>query len=494
MQGIKDRRKTSEPIFTLAPLLVGIILLITTGLCLAASSTDKPAATTQPSKKQLTDARAVLQQFLDPHTPEEKQNIEKLIADLGDKRWKVRKSATEKLSRLDIRAVPVISRAAKSEDAEVASRAKQVLKVLQVKADNISRELNPAIDTLAAGGDKKIAAMLIELLNYPKHSIRYTAEYGLRRITGENFGYNSYDDPDERAKAVKKWRQWWEKNQADFIPTKPKPFGILICNSRGMTLTAVSVDGKAAWSHKFGRMISCAAGLPNGNVIVGSMRGTPNIEGYDADFKPVWNCRNLGFRGFVQDVQCLPNGNRLIAYSRAGHVSEITPAGKVVWQKKGLREPVAVQRLTNGNTLITETTGKRVIEVNRTGKIVWKKTRLRYPYDAARLANGNVLIAQFDKNQVFEMNRAGKIVWEKRFSGFNATPTGVCRLPDGTTAIINRSMGAFIVDCDGRIIRHLLKFKTDWGKIRMAPAAVLKQKKSAVSTQPANIPLPAGRG
>ncbi len=478
------REETDGRTVLSASLLAGVILLITAGVCYAASDAEKPAAATQPSEKQLVDARAVLQQFLDPLTPEEKQNIEKLIADLESNIWKVRKSATEELYRLDIRALPIIAQTAKSEDSEVASRAKQVLKVLHAKLENIASELNPAIDTLAAAGDKKIAAMLIELLNYPKHSIRYIAEYGLRRVTGKNFGYNSYDESDERAKAVKKWRTWWEKNQADFIPTKPKPFGILICNSRGMTLTAVGVDGKVAWSHKFGRMISCAAGLPNGNVIVGSMRGEPNVEGYDADFKPVWNCDNLGFRKYVHDIRCLPNGNRLIAYSGAGHVSEITPAGKVVWQKKGLREPISAQRLTNGNTLITETIRKRVIEVNRAGKIVWKKTRLRYPYDAVRLANGNVLVAQFDKNQVFEMNRAGKIVWEKRFSGFNGAPTGICRLPDGTTAIINRSMGAFIVDCDGRIIRHLLKFKTDWGKIRMAPAVVLERKQSAVSSQP----------
>ncbi len=460
------------------------VFLILAEICSAAPAAKNPHAQTQPSEKQLADAKAVLRQFLDPLTPEEKQNIEKLIADLGSNRWKVRQSAMEKLSRLDIRALPRISQVAESEDAEVASRAKHALKDLHAKADNITSELIPAIDTFAAAGDKKVVAMLIELLNYPKHSIRYTAEYGLRRVMGKNFGYNSYDESDDRAKAAKKWRQWWKENQADFTPRKPKPFGILICDSRGKTLTAMSVDGKAAWSHRFGRMISCAVGLPNGNVIVGSMRGAPNVEGYDADFKPVWNCRNLGFEGFVHDIRCLPNGNRLIAYSRAGHVSEITPDGKVVWQKKGLRQPASVQRLDNGNTLIAETTGGRVVEVDNAGKIVWKKTGLRYPYDAARLRNGNVLIAQFDKNQVFEINRAGKIVWEKRFNGFNAAPTGVCRLPDGTTAIINRSMGAILVDCDGRIIRHLLKFKTDWGKIRLAPAAVLEQKRSADSSQP----------
>jgi hypothetical protein len=72
------------------------------------------------------------------------------------------------------------------------------------------------------------------------------------------------------------------------------------------------------------------------------------------------------------------------------------------------------------------------------------------------------------------VTRAGRIVWERRCSG---QPTGVCRLPDGTTGIFILGEGAILVDRRGKKTRDLFKTKTScWGRIRMIPAAVLKQK------------------
>lgn len=39
-------------------------------------------------------------------------------------------------------------------------------------------------------------------------AIRMFAIGGLRRLTGETFGYNYYDDEEAREPAVKKWQEW----------------------------------------------------------------------------------------------------------------------------------------------------------------------------------------------------------------------------------------------------------------------------------------------
>jgi len=91
-----------------------------------------------------------------------------------------------------------------------------------------------------------------------------------------------------------------------------------------------------------------------------------------------------------------------------------------------------------------------------------------------------VLIATGGKQTVpggkrgVEVNRAGKIVWERKCSH---RATGVCRLPDGATAIFIYGEGAILVDQRGKETRMLLnKARPCCGKIRMAPVAILKRR------------------
>ena len=449
-----------------------LVILILVGLCLAASDAEKPSAQTQPGEKQLSDAWTVFQRLM-YLSAEKKARVEKLIGDLGDGKWGVRAKANDELSGMGPEIILLVIPATKSEDPEVATRAKFVLTDLQVKADNISNELHPAIDTLAAAQDKKLIPTLIKLLNHANPRVCYTAEYALRRLTGKNFGYNSNDELTKRAKAAERWRQWWQKNQASFtFSKKSDSFGILICDGR--KLTAVSTDGNVFWSRKLGRFFHCATGLPNGNYLVGFDHGPKNVVEYDRAGKEIWNNEKAGLgKKATYDVQRLANGNTVIAYTHEGYVSEITPAGKVVWQKKGLKMPVAAQRLDNGNTLISELHRGCVSEVDRQGKTVWSKTGLRGPYDASKLPNGNVLIAETSAKRAIEVNVAGEIVWQCKCA---SNAMSACRLPDGTTAIRVRDRGVILFDRKGRKIRQLIKDKGSIGRVRMVPAAVLKQK------------------
>lgn len=459
-----------------------LIILILVGLCLAASDAEKPTAQTQPGEKQLADARAIFRWLLDPPiNSTEKQHIEKLVGDMGADIWKVRENASKELPCLWPRVMPWIRQAAKSENLEVSIRAKRILKTLQVRVDNVESELNRAIDTLVAAGDKRLVSMLIQLLDSTNISSRYIAEYGLRRVTGKCFMYNAYAEPPERAKAVRQWQQWWKENRGGFVFKKQQPVGILICNDQRKRLTAVTPAGKVAWSRTFPQRVFCATGLANGNVIVGCEGKQVSAEEYDRDFMPVWN-NNVG--GQAYDVRRLSSGNTLIAYTTSNYVSEVSRTGKIVWEMKDLKGPISAERLGNGNTLIAELHRGRVIELSRDGKIVWEKTHLAKPHDATRLPSGNVLIAEYDSKRVVEVNRAGKMVWQFKCPHF---PTSICRLPDGTTAIRSSIRGVILVRRDGKTIRRLMRDRGIIGKIRLVPAAVL-QKQSAISSQPSAKP------
>ena len=49
---------------------------------------------------------------------------------------------------------------------------------------------------------------LIDDLSSDDPAVRLFAAEGLRRITGESFGYEPYLDPEPRAAAVERWKQW----------------------------------------------------------------------------------------------------------------------------------------------------------------------------------------------------------------------------------------------------------------------------------------------
>jgi len=461
------------------------VMVLAAAFCVAADVHAAPARApaasevpASPGKKELADAHAFLQNTLDSQelTPEDEARIKTLIADLAHDHWPVREKATADLSRFGPEALPLVQAAAKSKDLEVVMRVDRIVEAIEAAAGDPGAKLAAAIDVLAAGRDKRLVGMLIELLGHPSVWARYAAEYGLRRITDKAFGYNAYEDVSRRAAAVEKWRKWWKESKAKFsfetAASQAKQFGLLVCDDRRKILAAVTPAGKVAWTRELGQRIYGVAGEPNGNVLVAYGSGKRTVEELDRDFKSVWNSDGVrDVTGQGHDVSRLANGNTLIVCAQG--VSEVTRAGKIVWQKKGLQHPISARRLVNGNTLICEHKQERVIEVNRAGNIVWQKTDLKNPCDAKKLANGNVLISMDLSKRVVEVNRAGRIVWERRCSH---AAFGVCRLPDGITGIFIYGEGAILVDRGGKKTRELFKSPAGWGRIHMVPPAVLNRK------------------
>ena len=58
--------------------------------------------------------------------------------------------------------------------------------------------------------DMKALPLLVDRLTDRESSVRVFAAQALRRMTGKDFGWNSWDPPGVRRAAVRKWRQWLE--------------------------------------------------------------------------------------------------------------------------------------------------------------------------------------------------------------------------------------------------------------------------------------------
>ena len=287
----------------------------------------------EPPRTQ-AQAAAFIATFVGQDGPAEAQ-IARLITQLGDESYAVREKATADLTTLGADARPHVEQAAKCDDPEVRLRAQAILKAPSKKQDDASAALAKAIDLAATVKDKALIPVLLKLLASARVDVRYAAEYGLRRITHQAFGYSAYASPADRAAAAARWQAWWRGAEAAFAfapaPPQPMPAGVLVSSRRLSKVWRVSLAGKAVWAKEFEGEISRAKALPNGHVLLShKTRGV--VEEFDAAWKTVWSAGEGKLAGDVLDVQRLPNGNTLVTESDRGRAFEVTPAKEIVWE------------------------------------------------------------------------------------------------------------------------------------------------------------------
>ena len=69
----------------------------------------------------------------------------------------------------------------------------------------------PAIVQAAKRGDRRVLNQLVKDLDNDDPAVRFYAIEGLRRITGQSFGYHYYYGEDERQPSIQLWKQWLAK-------------------------------------------------------------------------------------------------------------------------------------------------------------------------------------------------------------------------------------------------------------------------------------------
>jgi hypothetical protein len=126
-------------------------------------------------------------------TPEE---IDRLVEQLGDARFRVREQATQKLIKIGRPAVPALRKAMESQDVELKMRAQRILKTIQSSVEKLIDDLKhgdaaarrEAAETLGQMGAKAKEAVpaLVELLKHKDESVRDAAASALTGIDPEN--------------------------------------------------------------------------------------------------------------------------------------------------------------------------------------------------------------------------------------------------------------------------------------------------------------------
>jgi hypothetical protein len=234
-------------------------------------------------------------------------------------------------------------------------------------------------------------------------------------------------------------------------------------------LVELDAGGKVVWEHKFPSIAVIFQVLPDGHVLYAYGGKPTGVQEVDRDHKVVWDyqsrcpqvlgcerlpgpntllgeqgpCRAVevsakgevvqvtplttteqGYHLQVRNLHKLANGNVLAAHEGEGVVREVDPAGKVVWEYKGVENAGETLRLGNGNTLISCGTQKRVIEVTPEGKVEWEfgakhapELNLTWASSLQVLKNGHYVIGNFLRGQegkgvhAFEVTRDKKVVW-----------------------------------------------------------------------------------
>jgi hypothetical protein len=70
---------------------------------------------------------------------------------------------------------------------------------------------------LSAGerNDRVAIPLIIDRLDDDDVAVRSIAIQTLHRMTGQDFGYRTFDNVDERSKAVQRWRAWLKDSRID---------------------------------------------------------------------------------------------------------------------------------------------------------------------------------------------------------------------------------------------------------------------------------------
>ncbi len=137
--------------------------------------------------------------------------------------------------------------------------------------------------------------------------------------------------------------------------------------------------------------------------------------------------------------QGLPNGHRMVASYGGRYVAEYDANGLEVWKKKDLPGgAMSVQRLPNGNTLVACSDAQQVLEIKPDGSTAWQLPLQGRPAMATRLESGNTLVCLHQANRVVEIDGEGKEVWH--LDGVQ-DPQAAQRLENGNTLVTLTTAG-----------------------------------------------------
>jgi len=296
----------------------------------------------------------------------------------------------------------------------------------------------------------EVLAVVATLLESEDQAVRGSAATLLRTLTGQQFGFTSFDAEAHRAESVKSWKQWIA-NHADAAPLRipmaplaQRKERALVCTFNPFRVKEVGLHGENLFDSDIADSACGAVRLPSGRKVFADW-GSKSLIFLDASGRREYA---VDLPGTPNGLDLLDNGNLLVPLFHEKSLVEISPSGQTVWQIELEGRPTDARRLENGGTLVALNSNDRIIEINREGEIVWSIDDVRSPESARRLKNGNTLVAM--RLGVKEYNPAGEEVWslEDLSSPYDAV------LLDNGNLLIGHAGGLREVNREGQLIRE----------------------------------------
>ncbi|MCK5940954.1 MAG: hypothetical protein KAI24_03200 [Planctomycetes bacterium] len=277
-----------------------------------------------------------------------------------------RPAAMHGLWRLQTDALPVLARAVRSKDLEVARSACAVLHDIGRRAAPVRELLRRELR--AAEGPRR------EALLWALHAIEARG-YVLTTWDGRLL---FVDDDGKVARQLEGFTSAWG--------VQTLPHGrLLLAQATGTGVRELDGEGEQRWvaEGKKGQPLR-AQRLWNGHTLVADSQ--VGLSDDDASGRVVWQhgtAANCAVRLLNGHTISVTNGSKLI---------EIDPAGKVVRSIDIPGQAYGVRPLPDGTTMVAARSGPGVIVIDRDGKVLRKFDQVQSPNDCLLLEDGSVLI------------------------------------------------------------------------------------------------------
>lgn len=409
-----------------------------------------------------TDDASLLHFFQKREIKVDPSQINKLVANLGSRSFRLREKATKTLADLGASSVPALLRAQRSNDLEVRRRASECLVTIDreskprlviaaakliahqkpegaveallkslptILGEDAIEEIHNALVALARSNGKSTPAFL-KGLESPLAAQRAGAAVALCRAGIKDHRDKirpllKDQDPLTRLYVGLSLAELYEK---DAIPVliglcselprnklwkvEDVLYSIAEEKAPGVVFGKTEKSAKdfreawMAWWNQHGEKLDLSKRLkssgPKGNTVV-VLLDEGKVLDLDKNNKPRFTVDKVGF---PLDVDLLPGDRLLLAEHGANQVTERHRNGNILW-KYSVTEPLVAQRLENGSTFIGAK--EQLLIVNRSGKVLFSYARPNSEsfMRARRLPNGDIVCVT-TYSRFFRLDPTGK--------------------------------------------------------------------------------------
>ncbi|HEY7427326.1 MAG TPA: HEAT repeat domain-containing protein [Gemmataceae bacterium] len=402
---------------------------------------------------------------LDEETYEE---IEALIAQLGSESFRLRESATVKLSSAPPAAAALLREATRHADLEIRWRARQTL------ADVERRDTSPDVTAAAVRllGRRPSAETAEVLLAYApfagEEDIADAVSLALASVARRNEAsqtllIEALTDEQTARRGVagaalcragcREQLPAVRRLLRDPDPHVRRRIASALLELREKSAVAVLIALLAELPREEAEGVeSLLLMLAGETAPTGSLDDSDSRRAYRAAWVAWWERRGDALDLGKIDWSCRWLGHTVVAAfdttPQAGSVLELDNQGRTRWKIQGLRCPLHAQVIDERRVLITEYSQGQVTERNHEGEILRRINVPDLPLEARRLPNGNTFIVT--RSHVLEVDRSGKEVW--KVSPARSMIVAACPLRGGQLAVCYRTGELARLDRTGKVI------------------------------------------